>query len=140
MDKQAASHQKTETNLNTILWATLGIGLSCLMLSLVFYPSAGIALGILLGTALSTANLFFLIKIVAKLLNQNYTRAGFTVLLIIFKLSFIVGMLLLAFRVLHVNTIAFGIGYLSFIPAVFFFQYLNKNTGHGPRTTDNEPQ
>ncbi|MBU0505497.1 MAG: ATP synthase subunit I [bacterium] len=138
MTQTINTHDKTEPALNILIFSILGIGLSCLMLSLVFYPSWTVALGILLGTILSTANFIFLIKIVAKLLNQNYTRLGFTILLIMFKLSFVIGVLLLAFRVLHVNTIAFGIGYLSFIPAVFLYQYLNKNTVNGQRTTNND--
>jgi len=89
-------------------------------------------LGIALGCFLATANFIFLTKIVVKLLNQHYTHKTFLILLIFAKLFLIVGVLVLAFKTLKVNVLSFGLGYLSFMPAVLIYQFSNM----GPKPKD----
>ncbi|EKD51463.1 MAG: hypothetical protein ACD_62C00247G0005 [uncultured bacterium] len=116
------SNQTTtpDPSLKKLLYTILITGMCILLLSLIVTRSLPFCLGVLLGLTLVTANFIFLIKIVVKILDRRYTRAGFVVLLLLFKLGFIACVLFLAFRVWHVGVLPFGLGYLSFMPAVLW--------------------
>jgi hypothetical protein len=87
-----------------------------------FMPGLAVTYGIALGFILASANLVFLTKIVAKMLNQNYSSPARTVLLIAAKLAFIVGVFYLAFRVFQVDALGFAGGYFCLMISMSFLK------------------
>lgn len=84
--------------------------------------------GICGGSVLAIANFIFLIKIVVKLLDRNYTRKPIIGLFFLLKLTFIAVILGLSFWVfaVKVNKLAFVMGYLCLIIAITLVSLMRK--------------
>lgn len=98
------------------------LGLISFGISVIFFKTPTIYLGVLLGFILVIANFVFLTKIIAKLLDEHYKGKPFLALLFFLKLCFVGGVVFLAFWVFQVHFIAFLVGYMSLVPVVVFAQ------------------
>lgn len=78
--------------------------------------------GIGLGFFLAVANLIFLTKIVAKLLNRHYSGAARTVAVVVGKFGLIAAVFYVAFWVLDVDALAFAGGYVCLTLSLMLFK------------------
>lgn len=120
---------KIDGQLKMTLVATSLLGALMMLISFMYYKSTPILLGVFFGCVLGIANFVFLIKIVVKLLDQNYKRKLIIALFFLFKLVFIAIILGVSFWYFSVHKVAFVMGYLCLIISITVVQVISGGSG-----------
>ena len=115
----------TDTHVRRILIYTAAVGMSMSLILFVFFNDIQKSQAVLAGLILVLANFWFLTKIVVKLLDQKYERKAFLGLLFVLKFLFVMGFVVMAFKVLKLNVIGFVLGYGSLIPVIVLTQFIS---------------
>ncbi|MBF0106212.1 MAG: hypothetical protein HQM16_12895 [Deltaproteobacteria bacterium] len=124
------SNLQMDAQLKTVLVVTAGLGIVSALISLVYFKSTPIVLGVLSGCVLGLLNFVFLIKIVVKLFDQNYKSKSVIAVFFLLKLLVVTVVLWLSFWYTSVDKMAFAEGYLCLIVSITLVQVMGTQTSY----------
>jgi len=125
-----SENQSFNKQIKIIVLMTVVFGALSILISLFYFKSLGIALGVLFGLTLGLSNFIFLTKIVVKMLSQNYKQKPLIALFFLLKILFIIGLVGVSFWHFKVDKMAFVVGYLCLIISITLGQFFVDSNQH----------